>query len=292
MVKLARTTSGKYVVEAVAKALDILDAFANEELTLSELSLRVRLNKSRTFRLLHTLVGRGYLARNAEGTRYRLGLRLLERAANVHRNIKDVARFAMRELEERFNETVNLSVLDDRGNVLYLDIAESSRPFRMTATIGSRMPAQFTSMGKAMLAHMQIDDPTSPNHAMISKLLPRPTRAFYRELEAIRQRGYAIDREENEPGVGCIGGAIFDANGRPVAGMSVSGALQRILSKDKEKTIAEALLEACRAVSKTLGFEERRVGASARWPARSTRAVKPGFQGSKGMSCATTAESR
>ena len=293
MVKLARTTSGKYVVEAVAKALDILDAFANcEELTLSELSLRVRLNKSRTFRLLHTLVGRGYLARSAEGTRYRLGLKLLERAANVLRNIKDVARFAMLELQERFNETVNLSVLDDRGNVLYLDIAESSRPFRMTATIGSRMPAQFTSMGKAMLAHMQIDDPTSPNHAMISKLLPRPTRAFYRELEAIRQRGYAIDREENEPGVGCIGGAIFDANGRPVAGMSVSGALQRILSKDKEKTIAEALLEACRAVSKTLGFEERRVGASARWPARSTRAVKPGFQGSKGMSCATTAESR
>src|SRR5205085_12433411 len=168
---------------------------------------------------------------------------------------------------ERFNETVNLSVLDDRGNVLYLDIAESSRPFRMTATIGSRMPAQFTSMGKAMLAHMQIDDPTSPNHAMISKLLPRPTRAFYRELEAIRQRGYAIDREENEPGVGCIGGAIFDGNGPSVAGMRVFGELPRDLSKDKEETIAEAPVEAGPARPKNGGFGWRRVGASARWPA-------------------------
>src|SRR5437763_15509793 len=117
MVKLARTTSGKYVVEAVAKALDILDAFANEELTLSELSLRVRLNKSRTFRLLHTLVGRGYLPRSAEGTRYRLGLKLLDRAAHVLRNIQDVPRFAMLDPQERVHQPANLSVLDQPGNL-------------------------------------------------------------------------------------------------------------------------------------------------------------------------------
>ena len=278
MVKLARTTSGKYLVEAVAKALDILDAFANsEELTLNELSRRVGLNKSRTFRLLHTLGERGYVVRAADGMRYRLGVKLLERAANVHRNLKDVARFAMLELQERFNETVNLSVLDDSGNVLYLDIAESSRPFRMTATVGCRIPAHLTAMGKAMLAQSRIDDPTSPNHAMIAKLSPRPTRALYRELETIRQRGYAIDREENEPGVGCIGGTIFDANGRPVAGMSISGPLQRILSK--EKTIAVALLAGCHAVSKTLGYEGIRMGAAGRALARSAGAAKPGSRG-------------
>jgi DNA-binding IclR family transcriptional regulator len=283
MVKLARTTSGKYLVEAVAKALDILDAFANfEELTLNELSRRVGLNKSRTFRLLHTLGERGYVVRTADGMRYRLGVKLLERAANVHRNLKDVARFVMLELQERFNETVNLSVLDDSGNVLYLDIAESSRPFRMTATVGSRIPAHITAMGKAMLAHMRIDDPASANRALTSKLSPRSKRALYRELETIRQRGYAIDREENEPGVGCIGGAIFDANGRPVAGMSISGPLQRILSKDKEKTIAVALLAGCHAVSKTLGFEGIRTGALGRALARSADAAKPGLRGAPG----------
>ncbi len=255
--KVARTTSGKYVVEAVAKALDILETFANSEgLTLNEVSLRVGLNKSRTFRLLYTLAERGYVVRSPDGLRYRLGVKLLERAANVHRNIKDVARSAMLELQERFNETVNLSVLDDNGNVLYLDIAESSRPFRMTATVGCRIPAHITAMGKAMLAHLRIDDPASPNHSTLSKLSPRPSRNLYRELEAIRERGYAIDREENEPGVGCLGGAIFDADGRPVAGMSISGPLHRVLSK--EKTTAQALLAACNEVSKKLGFEGAR----------------------------------
>src|SRR5512135_1219327 len=172
--KIARTTSGKYVVEAVAKALDILEVFSNSEgLTLNEISQRVGLNKSRTFRLLYTLAERGYVVRSSDGLRYSLGVKLLERASNVHRNVKDVARPVMLELQERFNETVNLSVLDDSGNVLYLDIAESSRPFRMTATVGCRMPAHITSMGKAMLAYMQIDDPASPGAPKIAGLPPK-----------------------------------------------------------------------------------------------------------------------
>jgi IclR family acetate operon transcriptional repressor len=180
-------------------------------------------------------------------------VKLLERASNVHRNVKDVARPVMLELQERFNETVNLSVLDDGGNVLYLDIAESSRPFRMTATVGCRMPAHITSMGKAMLAYMQIDDPASPGAPKIAGLPPKSARILYRELEVIRDQGYAIDREENEPGVGCIGGPIFDANGRPVAAMSISGPVHRILSR--QNMVAEALLAACRAVSRKLGYE-------------------------------------
>jgi DNA-binding IclR family transcriptional regulator len=274
--KVARTTSGKYIVEAVAKALDLLDVFTGAEgLTLTDVSQKVGLNKSRTFRLLYTLADRGYVVRSADGSRYRLGVKLLERAANVHRNVKDVARPAMLELQERFNETVNLSVLDDSGNVLYLDIAESSRPFRMTATIGCRIPAHVTSMGKAMLAYMQIDDPTSPNHPLFAHLSPRATRTLYQELEAIRRCGYAIDREENEPGVGCIGAAIFDADARPVAAISMSGPVHRVLSK--ERTIAEAVLAACNAVSKRLGFENpgahliRAAGRPLARPAAATR---------------------
>src|SRR5512142_893082 len=106
--KIARTTPSKYVVEAVAKALDILEVFSNSEgLTLNEISQRVGLNKSRTFRLLHTLAERGYVVRTQDSSRYKLGVKLLERAANVHRNVKQVARGAMLELQERFNETVN-----------------------------------------------------------------------------------------------------------------------------------------------------------------------------------------
>jgi IclR family transcriptional regulator, KDG regulon repressor len=252
--KIARTTSGKYVVEAVAKALDVLDAFENSGgLSLNEISQRVGCNKSRTFRLLYTLVARGYVQRSADGTSYRLGTKLVERASNVHRNLKDIARGFMLQVQEEFNETVNLSVLDDTGNVLYVDIVESSRPFRMTATVGCRLPAHLTSMGKAILASMSIDDPDSPDHVVLKKLTPRPSRTLGKELAKIRQRGYAIDNEESEPGVACIGVPILDGTGRPVAAMSVSGSLHRILTG--EKKIADALLMTAKRISVQLGSD-------------------------------------
>ena len=128
--KVARTTSGKYVVDAVAKALDVLEVFGGSEgLTLIEISRRVGLNKSRTFRLLHTLAKRGYVERSADGSLYMLGIKLFELSTHVRRDIKDIARPLMLELRERFNEMVNLSVLDD-GNVLYLQIVDSSRFLR------------------------------------------------------------------------------------------------------------------------------------------------------------------
>jgi len=252
--KVARTTTGKYVVEAVVKALEVLEVFeTSETLSLNEISRRVGLNKSRTFRLLHTLAERGYVERCADGAQYKLGLKLLERAASIDRNLKQLARGFMLELQERFNETVNLGVLDDYKDVLYLDIVESSRPFRMSATVGCRIPSHRTAMGKAMLALMDMQDPASPNHAIEEKLAERPTRTLYRELDSIRLRGYAIDNEENEPGVGCIGVAIRNGNGVPIAAMSVSGPLHRILTG--EKKIASALMAASKEISGYLGYE-------------------------------------
>ena len=71
-------------------------------------------------------------------------------------------------------------------------------------------------------------------------------------MELTRQRGYAIDNEENEPGVACIGAPVFDENGQPIAAMSVSGPVHRIL--ENESKIANALIAACKGVSKKLGY--------------------------------------
>ena len=248
--KIARTTSGKYVVDAVSKALDILEAFQDPEgLTLNAVSRQVGLNKSRTFRLLHTLAERGYVERSADGSCYRLGTKIVERATHVRRDIRDVARPLMIGLRERFNEMVNLSVLDGE-HVLYLHILESTRPFRMSATVGCRMTSHKTSMGKAMLAFHLADDARSPYFFHLAKL-PRSSRQRMRkELERVRQIGYAMDNEENEPGVACIGAPIFDET-QPIGAMSVSGPVHRIL-QNKTK-IAEALMAACKQVSRNLG---------------------------------------
>jgi DNA-binding IclR family transcriptional regulator len=258
--KVARTTSGKYVVDAVAKALDLLKALSNAEgLTLNEISQRVGLNKSRTFRLLHTLAERGYVERSADGSRYALGITLFELAANVRRDFREVARPFMVELRDRFNEMVNLSVLDE-SHVLYLQIVESARPFRMSATVGCRMLSHRTSMGKAMLAYLSEHDLRSPYFVHLAKLSRPRLQAIRKELEQVRQDGYAIDREENEPGVACIGAPIFDENGLPRGAMSVSGPVRRIL--ENEKKIADALIAACSGVSKNLGHGGRVLSAS------------------------------
>jgi IclR family KDG regulon transcriptional repressor len=251
-VKVPRTISGRYVVEAVAKAFEVLEAFnGSEELTLNEISQRVGLNKSRTFRLLFTMAERGYVERNDDGSRYRLGMKLFERASNVRRDVKEIARNSMLELNQKFNEAVNLGVLED-GHVVYMDIVESSRPFHTSATVGCRMPTHLTALGKSILAFMPLSHPDSSLTGILAGMMPQRAQALQRELDQVRRRGYAVDDEENEPGVGCIGGPIFDSGGRPIAALSVSGSAHRILTHSK--LIAEAVLSACDGVSRSLGY--------------------------------------
>jgi DNA-binding IclR family transcriptional regulator len=263
--KVHRTTHGKYVVEAVAKAFEVLESFnGSEELTLNEISQRVGLNKSRTFRLLHTMAERGYVERNEDGSRYRLGMKLFERATNVRRDIKEVAREAMLELNRKFNEAVNLGVMED-SHIVYMDIVEASRPFHTAATVGCRMSAHSTALGKAILAFLPTDN-GSPATKILSGLSSQQAQALQRELDQVRRRGYAVDDEENEPGVGCIAAAIFDSTGQPVAAISISGSAHRILTHSK--VIAEAIVDACDGISRGLGF------AGSVWPVNGQQVLR------------------
>jgi DNA-binding IclR family transcriptional regulator len=246
--KLPRTTTGKYSIEAVVKALDVLESFSSgEDLTLDEVSRRVGMNKSRVFRLLQTLAERGYVNRCDGGRRYRLGAKLIERVSGMRGDIKYAARPVLRRMHERFNETLNLGILSD-GDVLYIEIMESTRLYRMSATVGVRVPAHRTAMGKSMLAQF-----TSAELLPGTGLLSKSRKAILvKDLQRIRKRGYAIDAEENEPGVTCIGVSVLDASGHPVAAVSVSGPSHRILSREVE--IARHLVAECRELSRSLGY--------------------------------------
>jgi DNA-binding IclR family transcriptional regulator len=250
--RLGRTTPGKYSIEAVEKALDVLEAFSgSEELSLSETCRRVGMSKSRTFRLLRTLLERGYLERGSDDARYRLGAKLFERVSGVGRDLRQLALPYMRRLHEQFNETVNLGIL--RGDdVLYIDILETSRPFRMMATVGCCMPAVSTAMGKAMIAHRRGETDAGPGRIANPGGGASQIPARERELSRVRQRGYAIDDEDNEPGVVCIGAAVLDASGRAVAAISVSGPPYRI--KAAEKRLAAEVMAVCHGLSHTLGY--------------------------------------
>jgi DNA-binding IclR family transcriptional regulator len=243
--KTARTTEDPYVVEAVLRALDILDIFdGSRELSLNEISKRTGLNKSRCFRLLHTLASRKYVERCADGQKYRLGPWAFERAVGTRRDVREIAHPYLIRLRDEFNETVNLGLIHGR-EILYVDLVESQRPFRMSAMVGSRMPIESTAMGKSMLAHLSKD-------AVRELLTGRNIRrALLTELEQVRLSGHAIDNEDNEPGVACVGAAILDASGVPVAAISMSGPMHRILVRERE--IAKALQAVCLRISEQVG---------------------------------------
>jgi IclR family acetate operon transcriptional repressor len=259
--KLPKESADKYIVEAVMKALDVLETFdGSQELALSEVAKRVSLNKSRAFRLLYTLCERGYVERGTDPHRYRLGIKLFQHASNLRRGVKEAAQAHMRRLQGRFNETVNLAVLHN-GEVLYIDLLESTRPFRMAAMVGSRMPIADTSLGKAMMTFAEENE----LEAIFDTLTPAELRKLRAEMDLVRRRGYATDREENEPGVACIGAPILNEFGHSIAALSVSGPSARILKQERD--IGTALAQTCKDISRQLGFSSEAAGAG--MPARS-----------------------
>lgn len=251
--------TSRYLVQPVAKALQVLDALGQTEasLTLSEVSRRVRLPKTTTYRYLHTLCASGLIAHDPDTDHYRLGLRLWELGQHVGNQLqmRQLALPYMAQLRERFNETVNLGVMDGT-EIVYVEMVPSTFTLRMNATLGGRDPAYATSLGKAILAHL----PPEQWRAHLPQRLIRRTphtlvslAALKTDLLATRARGYARDAGENETGARCVGAPIFHRSGLAVAALSVSAPAAR-LDDSREAEVALAMMHAARAISAQLGY--------------------------------------
>lgn len=256
MATLQTNTGQSYVVKPVFKALQVLIALGDEHrpLTLTEICHRVRLPKTTVFRYLQTLAQCGFVAHDRQEDMYHLGARLFElgQLAGQQLRIRDVALPVMAALRERFNETVNLGILDGY-DVVYVEMAESHHSLRMQATLGSRDPAFSTALGKAILAFLD-----EPARHLPSRLTPRTvftlhTRASVMQaLAQVRQQGYALDDQENEDGARCVGAPIFEYPGRVTAAISVSAPASR-LGRDQVAEVAAAVREAAATISRQLG---------------------------------------
>jgi IclR family acetate operon transcriptional repressor len=249
---------GPYGVRAVQRALDVLDALAEspEGRTLAQLAEAARLPKSSLFRYLATLEARGYVERDGEHGRFRVGRRL----GHLHsRRLELVARAARPRLDalrDRFQETVNLGVLDG-GRVTYLQIVESPQAMRFAAREGNRDPIHSTSLGKAIASQL------SPEHVLRileSEGMPKLTlrtitdpEAFLAELEEVRRRGYASDNGENEEGGRCVAVPLALAGVR--AAISLSAPAFRF-SLDQVEPVAAALIRSAQSVAHELTRED------------------------------------
>ncbi len=250
-----------YIIQSVVHALDILESFRDikGDQGVTELAGRLKLHKNNVFRLLATLETRGYIEQDRLTGNYRLGVKTFEmgQAFIAQTGLFKQARPVMDGLVRECNETVYVAVL--RGDrVVYLDIAETTHSVRVANRVGTLLPAYCTAVGKAQLAYM--------SEAELDGILARPRLQGYTKntitekdrlkahLKEVARKGYALDLEELEPDVFCIGVPIMDHTGRTVAGMCVSGPGSRMGKRRMETELMPLVKAAGAAVSRKLGY--------------------------------------
>lgn len=248
------------LVQAVDRALAILETLkaAGEALGVTELGARVGLHKSTVYRLLATLARHGYVQQDPATERYSLGLKLVELGTAVldHLELRELARPYLKRLMEASQEVAHLVVLQD-GDVVYIDKVECPGPVKMYSQLGRRAPAHATAVGKALLAFL----PPAQVEAILARGLPRLTphtitdpERLRTELHLVRERGYAVDNEENELGIRCVAGPIFNHTGQVVAAFSISGLAMR-LTVPRLEGLAGLVCRTSQEISARLGYQ-------------------------------------
>ena len=248
-------------VQSLERAFDLVEALAAAgELGVSELAARTGLVPSTAHRLLATLAKRGYVTQNPLSSRYLLGYKVIEVASGLeHRlsRLRAAARPHLEQIRQATGETTNLVVLDG-DHVVYVDQVEGTRSVRMFTVVGTAALAHTTASGKAILAYGPAEAVTSRygGRESLEGLTPRTlttVEALEDDMTRIRRRGYAIDNEEHEEGVGCVAVPLFDHTGRPCAAVSVSGPSARIIHADTSE-LAALLGRHGAQISEALGY--------------------------------------
>lgn len=245
-------------VNALYRGIQILELLAGEKKrwTTTDISRKLKVPKSTTSYLLHTLLARGYLRREADGL-YRLSMKLLALGGQAVRGIevREVALPILRRLTSETETTAHLAVLEG-AEAVYIERVPSPGFIQMDTWVGRRMPLHSTSVGKALSAYLPEKEAGALFQATgLPRFTPRTITSLARlkqELKKIRESGVAIDNEENTPGVRCVAAPIFAENGAVVAALSLTGPVQQV-TEERVGRIVEKVKEAARQLTQTVG---------------------------------------
>jgi len=185
--------------QTVERALDILEVFknVNQPQGISEISKKIGLNKSTTYRIIQALKLRGYIKQDEQTNKYSLGSKILKIANSLLNQIeiRGVSRNYLEKLSKKTLQTVQLAILD-KNQVLYVDQVEGGDPFQLALSIGNRGPLHSTSAGKCFLAFLHDDE---ANKILSNyKLIPSTKKTITsidelrKDLNRIREVGFSL----------------------------------------------------------------------------------------------------
>lgn len=249
----------KEQVSSIIRALEILECFMDTETewTLKNLVDHLHMPTTTVYRQLSTLTEKGYLIQDSVRKSYQVGPRLLLLSSTIlsHSDLRAIARPELVKLSKAVKETINLSILLGQ-EIFYLDKVETFRSIICNTRIGNRVPAHVTSCGKIMMAYQSseyIDTycQTLPKmQQMTEKTISSPDH-LREELVRARIAGYAIDNEEIETGLICVGAPIIGMDHTPLAAVSIAGPAFRM--REELDTMIREVKSTASNISQLLG---------------------------------------
>ena len=260
---MAKKEKSEYIIQAVSHALDLLEQFHDEvdELGVTELSKRLKLHKNNVFRLLATLESRNYIEQNRVTENYRLGLKTLELGQTFIKQMGLLrqSRPVLEALVKECNETTYVAILKE-AHIVYLDVVETDLTVRVVPRVGARLPAYCTAAGKIQIAYMTDEElesylPTKEMKRYTPKTLV-DREELKKHLKVIAEQGYAVDDEEMDVGVKCVGAPIRDYTRRIIGAVSISGPSMRFTDERLEKELTPLVIRSGEEISHKLGYHK------------------------------------
>ena len=254
MVPIMAASHGS-LVPAVSRAFHLLELLSQSKrgLTISEAGRKLRVPKSSAHRLMKALEQNGYAQKNDRTGRYRVGLTLvaLSRFAIENLELRQEAKPFLIALMQKTGLTVHMAVLRE-GQAVIVEKIEAPGPVNIGTWVGRAMDVNSTAVGKVLIAYLPADDLT--RHLKARSFVRHNQRTIIsiatlrQELNKVRASGYAVDDEEDELGVRCVGVPLFDEFGSVVAAISVVGTISQI-PVERLETLAQTVKQFAAAIS-------------------------------------------
>jgi DNA-binding IclR family transcriptional regulator len=245
-------------VQSVDRAVTVLEILAREgEAGVTDIAAELGVHKSTAFRLVSALENRDLVAQDVQRGKYRLGVGILRLAGatTARLDLVQESRPVCQALAREVGETVNITA-PAGSEVLYLDQVAGPSALQIRDWVGQRLPAHATSNGKILLAYLPEAELTDWLAARRERFTDRTItgrRELERELQTIRERGYATAVDEMEFGLTAVAAPIRNASRGVMASVSVSGPSFRI-PEDRVPEIAAAVCRAAAEISRRMGY--------------------------------------
>lgn len=261
---MTENTSNKNPIQSAERIFQVLETLAQMgPIGLMDLSNHLELHKSTAHRLLMSLIYMGYARQDEDTQKYMLSYKIVGLSGQLldKIDILPIAHSYMKQLAEQSQETVHLVQRND-NDIIYIDKVESKvSSIRMVSQIGMIHPMYCSGVGKAILATLSIEEVTKIwNASLIEKKTSKTIvslEELFKVLEIVRERGYAMDDEENEIGVRCIAACIYDYRGKAKYAFSISAPVSR-MADERIKELSRHVLQVKNDLSLALGYRVKK----------------------------------